>query len=165
MRGVSGSVNILFQDSFASLVSTLAVLAPVCSSEPPIIGGASENVNTSFPRFCRFALAAAYRPEPSSLLQGGRIMGGGNLFGKGVFEIISRTGTAAETEQGFRPPPAGPQPGNPLPRMELPMAFLTRKAISDRLQSMASEGTGQQIPPACSSTCWANRSNMKKAHR
>ena len=29
------------------------------------------------------------------------------------------------------------------------MTFLTGKAISDRLQSMAPEGMGRQIPPAC----------------
>lgn len=75
-------------------------------------------------------------------------MGGENPFGKGVIEIISWLETAAETGQGFQPARRAATRKSPS-LMKPPMAFLTGKAISDRLQSMAPEGTRLQIPPAC----------------
>ena len=123
MRRVLGSVNILFQDLFASLVSIIAdwrrcvrvsrLLCgvfleastsyfkifslpsfrslPVGADVPESAAhyrGFSENVNASISRSFRFSPAAVSSHFWRWRLRGGRIMGGKNPFGKGLFEII-----------------------------------------------------------------------------
>ena len=92
MRSVSGSVNIFFK-IFRFPRFDHCRLAPMCPSEPPIIGGFR---GTSTPRFEGFRI----RPGRQRL-RGGRIMGGETRFGKGLIEIILCFATEPKHGKGF----------------------------------------------------------------
>jgi hypothetical protein len=75
-------------------------------------------------------------------------MGGENPFGKGVIEIILWAGTVPR--YGARVSACPLIHNQEILSLErnLTMTFLVGKAISERLQSLAPEGMGLQIPPA-----------------